>query len=454
MRLLLITITISVLCVESKVEGACRVPQVNHGKMGKYVGYRKNRFKEVYVGNKVEEKEEMYLRCENNYEVSGKPTKEEKITCDDGEWSTIPECQPAQCRTSPPPIPNARIFVTDRTYGGGRVVYLCKTPFVKVKFGYVFCDFGTWKGVLPECRDFSAKARCPKFEDDDLLIKYNEEASVNSLALFKCKGRHQELVGSTVLTCLSNGRWSGVKPHCKTETPIIKNNKSTSYESSTETSTVRSTTILTKTTKERIPFTTPISEPVVPEVNSVSPSTSDSTLHPTCFCTYESFDEYLVAVAGTERLQNGSRVENGSTVKFFCQFFGYLRLQGSAEILCKDCLWQTSEFPECAKPETGETTILINGDWKLLPTGIVGIKKGKVLNILCDVKGVDSFPQWSNPTAPNIYVENYQDYYTGRNVSMVTIVKTNVEHAGKYQCFVPGYAPYVIDIEVVTAEEI
>ncbi|PRD29241.1 UNVERIFIED_CONTAM: hypothetical protein NCL1_30001 [Trichonephila clavipes] len=151
------------------------------------------------------------------------------------------------------------------------------------------------------------------------------------------------------------------------------------------------------------PFTIPVSEMPVPKS-----SESQSTLQPTCFCAYASFDKYLEAFVGTELLQNGSKVENGNAVKFFCQLFGYLRLQGPAEILCQECHWQTSTFPECAPPKTGETTVLINGDWKLLPeVGTVAIQKGKTVNIQCDVNGVELIPQWIIPEASNINVEIY-----------------------------------------------
>ncbi|GFT93226.1 uncharacterized protein TNCV_2219921 [Trichonephila clavipes] len=150
-------------------------------------------------------------------------------------------------------------------------------------------------------------------------------------------------------------------------------------------------------------------------------SESQSTLQPTCFCAYASFDKYLEAFVGTELLQNGSKVENGNAVKFSCQLFGYLRLQGPAEILCQECHWQTSTFPECAPPKTGETTVLINGDWKLLPeVGTVAIQKGKTVNIQCDVNGVELIPQWIIPEASNINVETGRLYCEPQSKCLIT----------------------------------
>ncbi|GFR06695.1 uncharacterized protein TNCT_220142 [Trichonephila clavata] len=315
MRLLLITVALSLIFNESKVAGeSCSVPEVNHGTIGKYTGHH-NRFQEIRIGSKIDEKEELYLRCEYRYEVAGTPEKEEKILCNGGEWSSIPQCHPA-------------------------------------------------------------------------------------------------------------------------ESPYSPKHDTTSDKSPAE------TTILTPT---RIPFNIPVSETSVSQN-----SESQSTLQPTCFCTYANFDKNLEAFVGTELLQNGSKVENGIAVKFFCQFFGHLRLQGPTEILCQECHWQTSKFPECAPPKTGETTVLINGDWKLLSGGTVAIEKGKTINIICEVKGVELIPQWINPGATNINVESYQDYYSGKNVSVLYILKIDIENTGKYQCFVPGNAPYNIYIEVIT----
>ncbi|GFY13131.1 sushi, von Willebrand factor type A, EGF and pentraxin domain-containing protein 1 [Trichonephila clavipes] len=64
-------------------------------------------------------------------------------------------------------------------------------------------------------------ARCQKLEDEDLLIEYNNEQFVNSSAVFSCKGPNQTLVGSRVLTCIPDGRWSSDKPECKKLCPEI-----------------------------------------------------------------------------------------------------------------------------------------------------------------------------------------------------------------------------------------
>ncbi|GFQ78387.1 uncharacterized protein TNCT_615871 [Trichonephila clavata] len=67
-------------------------------------------------------------------------------------------------------------------------------------------------------------AKCPKLEDDDLRIEYGNEQLVNthSTAVFSCKGPNQILVGSRVLTCMHDGRWSGLKPQCKKLCPEIR----------------------------------------------------------------------------------------------------------------------------------------------------------------------------------------------------------------------------------------
>ncbi|GFQ98202.1 hypothetical protein TNCT_210781, partial [Trichonephila clavata] len=97
-----------------------------------------------------------------------------------------------------------------------------------------------------------------------------------------------------------------------------------------------------------------------------------------------------------------------------------------------------------------EATLHINGEWQLLPGGVVGIEKGRILSITCEANGTGIVPQWKNLTAPRIYVDTYRDHYSGRNVSMLYIVEVDTIHVGKYECFVPGYAPNIIEIQLVT----
>ncbi|GFT38807.1 protein lev-9 [Nephila pilipes] len=514
----------------------CSVPKVNHGKIGKYVGYRKNRFEEVYVGNKVEEKEEMYLRCENNYEVSGKPTKEEKITCDDGEWSTIPECQPAQCRRSPPPTANAHVSSVNRTHGGG-VVYLCKTPFVKVKFGNVICDFGTWKGVTPVCRD----SRCskddlsfpglvmgkkryyhpgetfiPSCESGYYLAKQNNNslscengnwkghlppctpaachlenidqedmASDNEgivlsgvSAQVKCKtgfsrsghqarclkgkwtltgklcqesdcnihkianggfteqvekkkwkiisyerwveyekiglGRKRSPNTSVYVTCdagftfqgkdtnnvpvkCSTGKWNPHPVCLTTGTPYNEKDEST-FDGSVIVGRTQFMNVSKDSAIETIrPLSIVFPSQTVSEANLRPAFIVTSTSHPSCFCTYINQDQALAAFAGTESLSYGSRVKDNCTVKFHCHQFGYARLNGPAEIRCKDCQWQPSEFPTCVQSQIGETIFQINGNYKLNPGGVIAIEKGKTISINCYSNGIEDYPKWTAP---------------------------------------------------------
>ncbi|GFT93253.1 protein lev-9 [Trichonephila clavipes] len=187
----------------------CSVFKVNHGKIGKYTGYS-NRFQEIQIGSKVVEKEELYLRCENKYEVAGTPKREEKIFCSGGEWSSIPQCNPAQCRQSPPPTANANIGSINRTHGGG-VVYLCKRFYNKVKYGSVLCDFGTWKGETPVCKD----SRCSR---DDLsfsgLVQPQKRYfQPNERLNPSCNIGYYLTKDNNTLTCVE-GKWEGHLPPC------------------------------------------------------------------------------------------------------------------------------------------------------------------------------------------------------------------------------------------------
>ncbi|GBN16506.1 hypothetical protein AVEN_245430-1 [Araneus ventricosus] len=154
MRLSLFTVTLLVIFISpAEQREPCSVLKVEHGKIGKYVGYyRGRRFEELSENSKIEDGEELYLRCEPNYEPFGHPETEEKIACSQGEWEAVPVCEPAMCRGPPPPTPNAVVVRANRTHGGG-VVYHCRQFAKKVKYATTTCVFGTWKGDRPVCKD-------------------------------------------------------------------------------------------------------------------------------------------------------------------------------------------------------------------------------------------------------------------------------------------------------------
>ncbi|GFS81962.1 uncharacterized protein NPIL_431331, partial [Nephila pilipes] len=134
-------------------------------------------------------------------------------------------------------------------------------------------------------------------------------------------------------------------------------NQSTSVEPSTEKPKVSAPSIKTSTNRSqttrlrsvlstsRIPKSRPTQKPYLPATSS----------NKSCTCRYFSHDEHLVAYVGTKRLLPISEIDNNFKVKFFCEPFGYLELMGPSEITCQDCQWNSTIYPKCASPKTGET---------------------------------------------------------------------------------------------------
>lgn len=53
-----------------------------------------------------------------------------------------------------PPTPNASVREASLSWShGAGVVYDCHKHYIKSKYGNVSCQYGTWKGNIPTCKD-------------------------------------------------------------------------------------------------------------------------------------------------------------------------------------------------------------------------------------------------------------------------------------------------------------
>ncbi|GFX66682.1 uncharacterized protein TNCV_1428481 [Trichonephila clavipes] len=425
----------------------CSVPEVHHGRIERPSSFlsfmRRERRTELPVGQKLEDKVLLKLRCDDKYEPLGKHTFEETVNCENGEWSPIPQCEPAKCRRKPPESANATANKENGTHGE-TVMYTCKPPFQKEVHETIVCEFGQWTGLMPVCKniddfdkaeDMSAdKKKCfvPKIPHGRIgqrfFLPWRKMDTWRELPVgqilegevelnLRCDYKYNPLGKPTIeeTVACKDGEWSPI-PQCE---PAFNKEKDQLVSSSTSVTTVQQSALNT--------------------------STGNS-----CTCMYLSHDTNLVAYVGSKLLQSGSKVENNFKVKFHCNPFGYSLLNGPSEIKCQDCQWDFFVFPKCESRKTGESTLHINGAWQLLPGGVVGIEKGRILSITCEANGTGIVPQWSYSVASRIYVDTYRDHYSGRNVSMLYIVEVDTIHAGKYLCFVPGYTPNIIEIQLVT----
>ncbi|GIY83787.1 sushi, von Willebrand factor type A, EGF and pentraxin domain-containing protein 1, partial [Caerostris darwini] len=62
---------------------------------------------------------------------------------------------------------------------------------------------------------------CSKFDEREFHIHYDKLQAVNSSASFSCKDKNKKVVGSNVLTCKPNGKWSGNPPRCQMTCPHL-----------------------------------------------------------------------------------------------------------------------------------------------------------------------------------------------------------------------------------------
>ncbi|GFQ80665.1 protein lev-9, partial [Trichonephila clavata] len=74
----------------------CSVPNVHHGRIVRpfFRPWRTDRWTELPVGQILEDNATLEIRCDDKYEPFGNPTLEETVTCKDGEWSPVPQCEP------------------------------------------------------------------------------------------------------------------------------------------------------------------------------------------------------------------------------------------------------------------------------------------------------------------------------------------------------------------------
>ncbi|KAG8195193.1 hypothetical protein JTE90_027937 [Oedothorax gibbosus] len=208
-----------------KCREPCTVPYISHGKISKKGRYSRSR--EISEGTLIEDGSELLLSCEKNYEPFGTENKEEKLSCNKGEWDRFPVCEPAMCRDEPPQTPNASVRKAGfRRNHDSVVVYDCNNYFVKDKYGKVRCHYGTWRGPIPHCKD----NRCDIQSLASFSIKPTTKRyyrSQESLTPY-CEKGYSNVDPKSTIKCI-NGDWKGLDPlpctpaNCSENPPEIEN---------------------------------------------------------------------------------------------------------------------------------------------------------------------------------------------------------------------------------------
>lgn len=148
--------------------------------------------------------------CENGYTLQGSTT----IYClNDGEWrGTIPHCVPRLVQCSPLNLhPNITLNTTATT-NGTVVKVSCPDGYHLQGIPFLMCMAnGQWNSSLPTC--VAPPNQCSDIKVGDHVHKSNSSREFGSTVKFSCAAGYR-LVGSQMVTCLTNGSWNASFPQC------------------------------------------------------------------------------------------------------------------------------------------------------------------------------------------------------------------------------------------------
>ncbi|KAK4305073.1 hypothetical protein Pmani_023017 [Petrolisthes manimaculis] len=141
--------------------------------------------------------------CVQGYKLTG----DDRLVCDEsGNWSApVPTCQPMKCES--PSLPPNVLPIPERTWVyGERLTYSCKEGYISRGDLSVSCHHdGQFARVLGQC----SKVSCgrPKISNDGAVIM-GRSFYYGDKVVYRCPpGKMAN--GSSVLTCLETGVWSG-----------------------------------------------------------------------------------------------------------------------------------------------------------------------------------------------------------------------------------------------------
>ncbi|KAG7501128.1 hypothetical protein JOB18_040546 [Solea senegalensis] len=164
----------------------------------------------------------VYFGCSEGYDLIG---SSERMCFPNGTWSgTQPFCKPVQCGNPGTPS-NGRVFRLDGTTFSHSVIYSCMDGYLLTGATTRQCQAnGTWSAVQPNC----TMINCGDAGVPANGLRYGEDFTIAQNISFQCQpGYRMEEDGSAVRTCTQNGTWSGNMPICTAVTcpapPAISN---------------------------------------------------------------------------------------------------------------------------------------------------------------------------------------------------------------------------------------
>ncbi|XP_063796250.1 complement factor H-like isoform X3 [Pseudophryne corroboree] len=147
--------------------------------------------------------------CNAGYRITGS----DKITCDDGKWTTSPICTGIPCGTAQD-VQNAFVKERNRVYVHGEsAIYQCKDGFTVIPSGSssAECIKGQWKNI-PTCVDTTC-GPAPNVDNADLLRGKDRYVS-GERASYKCKSGYSLGPAMEADALCSNGEWESI-PVCR-----------------------------------------------------------------------------------------------------------------------------------------------------------------------------------------------------------------------------------------------
>ncbi len=115
-----------------------------------------------------------------------------------------------QCPTLFSPL-NGRVSAS-----GGTATYTCSTGYTLSGSSTRTCQTnGAWSGTAPTCG--SAVLQCPELSHPSGgTVRLASRTPGSGFAIYRCNTGNN-LIGSSFLTCQTDGKWSGNAPTCQCE---------------------------------------------------------------------------------------------------------------------------------------------------------------------------------------------------------------------------------------------
>ncbi|GBN16503.1 Sushi, von Willebrand factor type A, EGF and pentraxin domain-containing protein 1 [Araneus ventricosus] len=159
--------------------------------------------------------------CKDDHKILDGPNV---VTClSNGKWSSGPPICKNPLNCSKFDDEDFVIFYDKEPSINSSAVFFCKDMNKKLEGSNIVTCLpnGKWSDDPPKCKS-APTVKCPKFDDIELFILYDNGQDVNSIAVFFCTDKRKKLHGKNLVTCLPNGQWSGDPPKCKVTCPSIE----------------------------------------------------------------------------------------------------------------------------------------------------------------------------------------------------------------------------------------